>query len=515
MTTLVSLFDRTRRLYKDSIAIVDDEAVFTWNEFVDRLSRAANLLAKMGLEKGDRYAILSTNSFRHAELIYGGYWSGCIPVPINYRLAPKEIAAILEDSGAKFLFIEESFKEVLETEELDSFKSRHLLLPTPGGPKNQEYDDLLEGCSPAKPQIAEDEDLAILIYTGGTTGRSKGVRLTHRNIITNGMQVALAFQLKSEDIMLHVAPMFHSADLLGTGFLMLGTAHAYISNPTPKSILEMLEKTKTTSIMLPPTLVIGILQEPDLANYDLSNLRILFYGSAPMDAEWIKKTLTAFPNTEIIQLYGTTEASPILTSLGDLEHRRAVEGEREELLKSAGRTVLGLDLIIVDDDGNEVPRGEHGEVALRGGNLTKGYLNLPEVTKKTIRGGYFHTGDVGWMDEQGYLFLLDRKNDMIITGAENVYSSEVEAALYKHPNVHETAVVGIPDEKYGEAVFAAIVPKPGTSITEQEIIDHCRQYIGGFKIPRTMAFVEALPKSAVGKILKTELRKEYGGGKPV
>ncbi len=510
MTTLVSLLKRAQTRYADNTAIVGPSRNLTWRAFVERIARASDFLSRSGINREDRFAIISTNSFRQAELIYAGYWGGAIPVPVNFRLAAKEISLILADCDPACLFVETCFQDILETPELSSFKSRCFYLPSPGDEAAiGEYEAALADCDIACPQEVGEDDLAILIYTGGTTGQSKGVKLTHRNIITNGMQLVEALAIKPSDIYLHVAPMFHSADFIGTGFSMLGAAHAYLSTPTPESILEALVETKASVLMLPPTLIIGMLQEPGFASYDLSQLRCIFYGSAPMAVQWIEKTLVAFADVELVQGYGLTEASPILTTLGNDEHRKAIEGEGRKRLKSIGRPVMGLDLAIVDDRGREVGTGESGEIAVRGGNVTKGYLNLPETTAQAIDNDWFHTGDIGKTDEYGYVYLLDRKKDMIISGGENVYSQEVEDVLYQLPNVHEAAVIGIDDDKFGESVFAVIVYKPGFSLTEEEVISHCRNHIGSYKIPRKMAFVDALPKSAVGKILKTELRKIY------
>jgi long-chain acyl-CoA synthetase len=258
-------------------------------------------------------------------------------------------------------------------------------------------------------------------------------------------------------------------------------------------------------------MIILTLQEPNFEDYDLTSLNRVFYGSSPMAVEWIRRTMAAFPNANIQQGYGLTETSPILTTLDEDVHVAAMEKGEYEILKAAGKPLVGIDMLIVDPSGNEVPTGSEGEVVVRGPNVTAGYLNRPEENAQAFRGGWFHTGDVGKMDEDGFMYLLDRKKDIIVTGGENVYSSEVEAALYQHQNVHECAVVGIPDEKYGEALFAAIVLRPGTSMTEEDVIEHCRGKIGGYKIPRKMDFIEELPKSAMGKILKTEIREIYGG----
>ena len=336
------------------------------------------------------------------------------------------------------------------------------------------------------------------------------MRLTHKNVFSNGQQCTAPMKINAADVYLHVAPMFHSADLLGTGYTQAGAAHAYLPVFTPDKLLQAVQDYRVTSAMMAPTMIILTLQAPDFARYDLSSLDRVYYGSSPMAVEWIRRTMDAFPAANVQQGYGLTETSPILTTLDEDVHVAAMQSGEYGLLKAAGRPLVGIDMRIVDVDGKEVPIGEGGEVIVRGPNVTPGYLNRPKENAAAFRGGWFHTGDIGRMDENGFMFLLDRKKDMIVTGGENVYSSEVEAALYQHENIHECAVVGVPEEKYGEALFAVIVPRPGTSLTEDEVIAHCRALIGGYKIPRRMVFLEELPKSAMGKILKTEIRKIYG-----
>jgi long-chain acyl-CoA synthetase len=264
--------------------------------------------------------------------------------------------------------------------------------------------------------------------------------------------------------------------------------------------------------MLTPTMIIMTLQDAALGRTDLSSFRQLLYGSSPMAAEWIKKALDAFGDVEIIQAYGLTETSPILTILPMAEHEQAMAGENAALLQSVGRPIPGVEMRIVDDHDTDVPIDAAGEIIVRGANVSKGYLNRPDETRTGFRKGWLHTGDIGRMNDQGYLFLLDRKKDMIITGGENVYSSEVEACLYQHPGVHECAVVGVPDDTYGEALLAVVVATPGAVLTDTILIAHCRDRIGGYKIPRRYRFVDELPKSAMNKILKNELRRMVSTG---
>jgi long-chain acyl-CoA synthetase len=501
---------RAAALYASRPAILDREGDMTWSRYVERIARAAGVLKTLGINPGDRFGIVSHNSFRHAELINAGYWLGAVPVPVNFRLAPPEIRYLLDDAQCRLLALEDRFAHWLDADAFAPWREKALYVSSkPADTRLPQYESLLSKTEPLPLHEATADDDAILFYTGGTTGRSKGVRLTHANVISNGVQLATAMCASADDRFLHVSPMFHSADLLGTAFTLVGGAHAYLSDFSGKNLLQAIENHRITASMLAPTIIIMTLQEPEFDRFDLTSMRLVFYGSAPMAVEWIKRTMEKFPNAGLQQGYGLTETSPILTTLTPEDHRRALASGDHELLRSVGKPLLHVELRIVDDADRELPVGEIGEIVVRGPNVTKGYLGLPEQNAKAFRDGWFHTGDVGRLDAEHNLYLMDRLKDMIITGSENVYSAEVEAALYKHPGVHEVAVVGVPDEKWGEAVFAVIVPAPGHTLTEAEMIEHCRKYIGGYKIPRRMAFVEALPKSAMGKIIKAELRRVY------
>ena len=510
MLTMSAALDRCGRLYGGRRAIVDAEGVFTWSEHLARVARAAGVLAKLGVKPGQRFGILSRNIFRHCELLHAGYWMGAVPVPVNIRLAAPEIGFILKDADVKALAVEEPFLPLTAHEAIAPFAGRAFAIaPKPLGGALPDYETLLKSADPLPRVESKEDDDAILLYTGGTTGRSKGVRLTHRNVVSNGMQCAMEMGFRGTDTYLHLAPMFHSADLLATGYTLLGGSHAYLAQFSPKNVLTAIQDFRVTATMMAPTMIILTLQELKPSEFDLKSFRWMLYGSAPMAPEWIAKTIEAFPGVEVCQGYGLTETSPILTYLDFDEHKKALAANDYTRLKAAGRPVVGVDMRILDDQGREAPLGEPGEVVIRAPNVTKGYLNLPDATAAAIRSGWFHTGDVGRMDEEGFMYLLDRKKDMIITGGENVYTVEVEQALYQHPAVAECAVVGVPDEKYGESLFAAIVLQPGKSLSPDQVIEHCRARIGGYKVPRQMVFLPQLPKSAMGKILKTEIRKEY------
>ena len=511
MLTMTSALDRAERQYGLRIAITDGEGDFTWAEHVERVRRAAGMLGELGIKPGTRFGVISENSYRYMELLHAGYWSGAIPVPINHRLAPPEIRHILDDAEIECLFLGEEYLGLADADDVAPWRDRLVYV---GAPLTEcsypQYEALLGEAPAAEAAQSGDEDLALLLYTGGTTGKSKGVRLSHKNVCANGMQVHMAMGVRTDDVFLHAAPMFHAADLLGTAFTLCGGAHAFLPVFSGKEALQALQELEITVSFLAPTMIIMILQEPDFDKFDLTKFRLIFYGSSPMAAEWVQRCIERFEGTEIQQGYGLTETSPILTTLDPIDHVRAVETGNTDILRAAGRPVAGVDLRIVDDDGNSVLEGEPGEVAVRGPNVTTGYLNRPDVNETAFQDGWFFTGDFGRVDENGVLFLLDRKKDMVITGGENVYTSEVEAALYQHPDVHEAAVVGVPDTKFGEALFAVIVPAPGKTLTTSDIIEHCRGRIGGYKIPRQMDFITEMPKSAMGKILKTELRDRYG-----
>lgn len=503
MLTLGTALDRCLRLYGARPAIVDPEGTWTWREHLERARRAAGVLQAVGVRRGERFGILARNTFRHCELLHAGYWMGAIPVPVNIRLAPPEIAFILRDAGVKALAVDEPFLPLLGHREIAPFAGTAFSLAP------ADYERRLAAARPAQLVDCAEEDEAILLYTGGTTGRAKGVRLTHFNVVSNGMQCAMEYGYRGSDTYLHVAPMFHSADLLGTGYTLLGGSHAYLPQFSARGFLTAIAELGVTATMVSPTAIIMTLQELRPADFDLRRFRFLLYGSAPMAPEWIARTIEAFPGAQVVQGYGLTETSPILTCLDFAEHRRALASGDATRLRSVGRPVTGVDMRILDDAGREVATGEIGEVVVRAPNVTAGYLNLPEATAAAIREGWFHTGDVGRVDGEGFLYLLDRKKDMVITGGENVYTIEVEQAIYQHPDVAECAVLGVPDEKYGESLFAAIVMRPGKSLTQEQLIGHCRERIGGYKVPRQMVFLPALPKSAMGKILKTEIRKQY------
>jgi len=493
-------------------AMLDVARTYTWNEFGDRVGRCAGALTGLGVAKGGRFAVLARNGFRQEELKWAGFWLGAVPVPVNWRLAPPEIAHILDDSEAACLLVENHFQSALDHPAMAAWKGKATVIGDIAGPTVGEYEEMLaRAVAPAPADPAPDDD-AMLIYTGGTTGRSKGVRLTHLNIVSNGVAFGLGIAARREQPYLHAAPMFHSADLLAMGWFLQGAPQCFLPAFSPDSFFEAIAQFKVGAVVTVPTMLIALVSSPAMAKADLSSLRTLIYGAAPMAVEWIDRIARAFPDVNFSNSYGLTETAPDLTIFDPVEFRAAIDkaratGDRAGALASVGKPNVLNEVRVVGPDGAEVKTGEIGELLARGPNIMKGYWKRPEETAAALKDGWLHTGDVARIDADGYVYLLDRMKDMVITGGENVYSSEVEAVLHRHPGVAEAAVIGVPDARLGETVMAVIVPKPGTTLGEEEIARHCRESLGGYKIPRRFAFVERLPKSAMGKVLKNELRK--------
>lgn len=499
MFTLGTVLERNAVHHGDRAAVLGDRRR-SWSEAVDAIAHAAGALSELGIGRGDRYGLIGHNSAEQAELIHAGYWSGAMAVPVNMRLAPPEIAHILSDADCVAVFVEQAFESLFEAPELAAWRPRCVRLGA-GSPGSS--DERIAAAEPAPRGTTGPDDVALLVYTGGTTGRGKGVPLTHANIVANGLQMVAATGVHGDDVYLHVAPMFHSADLLGTAHTLQGGAHAYLTNTTPSAALGAIQRHAVTGTMMPPVLVKALLSIPDRAGYDITSLQWLIYGSAPMDVRVVREVRRAWPGLSLYQGYGLTETSPILTLLGPRDHE---DHEDERLLRSVGRPLVGVELAVADGDGTLLGTGATGEVLARGPNVLTGYWKRPDADAAAFVDGWFRTGDAGYLDESGYVFLVDRVKDVVVTGGENVYSAEVELVLLEHPGVAEVAVIGIPDPVFGEALLAVVVPVSDPPSLD-ELIEHCRPHIGGYKIPRRMTVVDRLPRSAVGKVLKTDLRR--------
>ena len=495
----------------NATAVFDHGFSLTWSEFVRRIAGLGSVLTKAGIRQGDRFGILALNSWRQAEVAHAGQWIGATPVPINFRLAPVEILTILGDADCRLVIVDEQFRRLLDEPVLAGRNSRHILI---SGDVNGSYERAVKSGEPMEPAATSEGSEALLLFTGGTSGRAKGVPLTHGNIIANARQTGSRWPAQPEDVVLHVPPMFHSAELVKTVYFMQGAANVYLPKFDPDALLRTIEEFRVTFVLLVPTMLMLTLQSGKVPQYDVSSLKQIIYGASPMSADWVKAAFAAFPGVEIAQGYGLTETAPLLTMLDHQSHVDALEQGDTARLSSCGRVLDGVKLKIMDNNGRECKTGQVGEICARGDNVFSGYINQDELTNEVLADGWFRTGDLGYLDDGGYLYLKDRKQDMIVTGGENVYSSEVEAVLNRHPEVLEVAVIGIPDEIYGEKVIAVLTARSGHGSTQAELVNFCREKIGSYKIPKQIHIVENLPRSALGKVLKTELRKKYSGDGP-
>jgi long-chain acyl-CoA synthetase len=494
----------------DRVAFFDGEYRATYAEHLDRVARLASGLGGLGVGKGDRFAVMALNGHQFLECYHAAFLGGGVINPLNLRLAPKELEYILGDSETKVCFTDQFFAPVVDKVR-DAVGIEHVVMIGAGdAPHDVTYEDLLENASPRIPDEPEENDPAVLMYTGGTTGLPKGVLLDQRAEMLNLYHVMQLWRFTQHDTFLHQTPMFHAASMGGMlGVPSQGGASVFLPLFDPARVIELCEEYSVTQTVMVPTMIGMLLAHPEFRAERLASLRMLTYGASPMPGALLEQLLGLFPDLDVYQGYGMTECSAVLTALGPDEHRAG--GVR---LRSAGRPLPGVVLSIQDGVGRVVPQGETGEVCARGGNFMTEYWKQPEATADAFRDGWYHSGDAGYLDADGYLFLVDRVKDMIVTGGENVYSVEVENALASHPAVEQVAVIGIPSEKWGEAVHAIVVLRAGATATEEELIEHTREWIAGYKIPKSVEIrSEPLPLSGAMKVLKRDLRSPYWAGR--
>ncbi len=499
----------------NDIALVSAERSVTWAQFQDRVARLAGALYKLGLKLEDRIAMLALNSERYAEYYYGTFWAAGLVVPMNIRWSVPEHVYSIKDAGARFLIVDDMFAEAGAAVAEQCPSVEFVIFAgdgeTPDGMLN--YEELLSEASPVEDVVRNGEDLAGIFYTGGTTGFPKGVMLPHRALWTSAMCLGAGVKITPQDRTLHAAPLFHIAGCaMMFTVTVFGGSHAFIPAFEPTVFLKGVEAHKPTIALLVPTMIGMLLQSPDLDKADISSLDRFIYGASPISQAILKEAMAKMPDAKFIQAYGQTELAPLVTILGPEYHE--LEGPKSGKLKTVGLPVVAVEVEIVDAQSKEVPRGAVGELRVRGATAMLGYWNKPEQTAETLKDGWVHTGDSGAMDEDGFITIVDRVKDMIITGGENVYSAEVENAIMQFPGLAECAVIGIPDDKWGEAVHAVVVPREGESLDAEAIIAHCKELIAGYKCPLSVDIrAEPLPKSGAGKIQKFELRGPYWEGR--
>jgi len=518
METTMNLFDGLRqqaKLNPNNPAVSCGETKYNYREFHDRVVKLGNALLDLGVKKGDRVATLLLNCHRYLELYYATALIGAVVVPLNHRLAGEELKYIMDDSDSETLFVDEDLLPQIEPvfPELDRLKTKILASDAKEFPPGMlGYEDLISNASLKLPKNEIiDSDLGGIFYTGGTTGFPKGVMLTQGNLVANATNVLINIALGANEVYFHAAPMFHLANGGSMyAYTIHGGKHTFIKTFEPKSFLEVVQKEQVTAIVLVPTMVNFVVNFPEVANYDLSSLRRFTYGASPMPVELLKKAIPIF-DCDILQGYGMTEASPLLTLLQSEDHHTEGPEKLTRRLLSCGREILGVEVRVVNDKDEDVQPGEIGEIIARGANIMQGYWKKEKETQEVLKNGWYYSGDMGTVDDEEYIFLVDRKKDMIISGGENIYSTEVENAIYTHPSVLEAAVIGIPDEKWGEAVKGVVVLKPDFNATAEEIIQHCKEQIASYKVPKSIDFLAELPKSGAGKILKKDLREKFWG----
>ena len=508
------ILSRAVESFPDRPALIDGDVRLTYHALGERVNRLANALCGMGLERGDRVAILDWNSHRYAEAYYACAVAGLTFLPLNSRLAAPELEYIFNDSDARAVLLSAPFLDVFEdvrskAPSLEFSIGMGLDNPPAGF---HDYEAMLAAASPeAEPADTAIDDIIQIYYTSGTTGDPKGVCLTNGNVFWCGVDCTTTMDFRLGCVWLHSAPMFHLADALAFWAVpMVGGAQVCV-HFQPDRVLELIEKERVTITSLPATLIALIANHSDTSKYDLSSLTQIMYGGSPTPLGVLQKAEKMFPSDMFMHSYGITETTGIACCLQPADHDLTLGPDGIHRAASCGVPSPLIDRRVVDENDNDVAVGEIGEVLFGGPKIMKEYWRKPEITAETLRGGWYHTGDIGYIDETGHLYLVDRKKDMIISGAENVYSVEVENVLSTHPAVLEVAVIGIPHEVWGEQVHAIVVRRDGhADATDADILDYCRGKIAGYKIPKSLSFVDGpLPTTGPGKVAKRRLRAPF------
>jgi long-chain acyl-CoA synthetase len=491
-------------------ATVDGDRRRSWREVGERVAKLAGALQDLGVKRGDRVAVLMLNSDRYLELYLGIAWAGAVIVPTNIRWSQAEILDSLHDCRASALVVDKAFA-TMGVELAKAVALKLIYADDDAGPAEAlAYEKLIAASQPVPDAMAARDDLAGIFYTGGTTGRSKGVMLSHANIVSNALHMLSEGLLPEGSVYLNAAPMFHLANGAGMfAALIGGGSNVVVRMFNPELVMAAIAKEKVTVTLLVPTMIQMLTDHPDFHTADMSSLQRIMYGASPINEALLKRAIAGLPGVAFNQLYGMTELSPMATHLPWDQHTGEAAASKNRQ-RACGRAAIGCEVRIVDLDHQPVASGVVGEVAVRGQNVMMGYWERPEETAKAVIDGWMHTGDGGYMDEEGYVYLVDRVKDMIISGGENVYSMEVENVIAQHPAVSQCAVIGIPSEQWGETVDAFVIPKAGAQVNAAEIIAFCKDRIAGYKSPRSVDVrTEPFPLSGAGKVLKRELRRLY------
>ncbi|MBN2333604.1 MAG: long-chain-fatty-acid--CoA ligase [Deltaproteobacteria bacterium] len=511
--TLQNMLRRNVELNPEKIALIEGKRSYTFREFADRSQRMGNALLNLGLAKGDRVAILSKNSIENAESYFSIPNAGLVLVMLNFRLAPREILDILADAEPRVLLVNEEYVGVVDQLRASlSFVEQFVFIgdraKTPAGWHH--YEEMIAAAKTGWPSAAvTEDDLAALMYTSGTTGAPKGCMAIHRNFYHVGRSLTLALKMDADDCGIIASPLFHATgEVTLMNHVYSGTTSVIMPLWDVDLFLRLVEQYKITTGMLATPMLMFLVDFPHSERYDHSSLKKIYFAGAPVTPVVFQKAIERFGNV-FIHLFGTSETIGQTTILSTDDVARALASGKTEILASCGKSFADMESVVVDEDDRPVPPGVVGEIKVRGLGTTLGYWRKEEATKAVFRNGWYYPLDLCTVDDQGYIYIVDRKKDMIITGGENVYPAEVENVLYRHPGVSQSAVIGLPDAKWGEAVTAIILPKEGKKLSTDEIISFCKGEIAGYKAPKKIIFVTDMPRSASGKILKYKLREEF------
>ncbi len=502
-TTIPYLLKRAAFKHPEREAIVSEKGRWTYAQWEANANKRAQALARHGIKKGDHVATIFLNGNEVLETYVALMRLGAVIVPLNVRLAPGELQYIIEHSASSALILSHEFESPIREIKDDLPGVGHYFVS--GGDAAGDMIPLEEiyqnESGQAPPTVIAEDDIACILYTAGTTGRPKGVLLTHRNCVWGAINIALDVDLRPEYRVLLVFPLYHAAAfIILIGNLFLGCTNITMRSFDPRRVMELIGEERISRMTFPPTVWNFIMQLPDLDKYDTGSVRSISSGAESMPLETKKGLLRLFPNAALGETYGMTESAATITTL-----------KPEYVLdrmSSVGRPFANVEIRLVDDHDHDVATGEVGEILARGPNIMAGYYREPEATAETLKGGWLHTGDLGRLDKEGFLYIVDRKKDMIITGGENIFPREIEEVLYTHPKILEAAVIGLPDTDWGEKVHAVVAPKEGETLTAQEVIDYCKTHIASFKKPKSVEFVDKLPRSPAGKVLKRILREK-------
>ncbi|MDP6573029.1 MAG: long-chain-fatty-acid--CoA ligase [Rhodospirillales bacterium] len=497
----------------DKAAIVWDGRTYTYAELAGRVRRLANALVGLGIGKGERVGLLATNCVEHAETVFALSEIGALWVPVNYRLTPSEVGVIVNGVECSAMVYSADMLETVEALRDEATSVRLWIGIGDGAAIGESYDGLLEKAGDgAPPRRAVPEDLFAIMHTSGTTGLPKGVMVTHRQMLQGFAYSVMEYGARADEVALHLLAQFHAGGNMYFMQQFVAGSTIYIHNQfDPDEVLRTIEKERISYAGLVPSMLIFLLESERIGKADLSSLGRIQYGASPIPVDRLARGLEVL-DADFQGIYGQTEAAVFVTHLSGGEHRRAVAGGDVGLLESCGRTCIGYDVMIADGEDKALEPGEVGEVLIRGDSVMSGYWNRPDATEQTLRGGWLHSGDMGRMDTEGYIYIVDRKNDLIVSGGENVYPAEVENVISAHPEVMEVAVVGVPDERWVEAVKAIVAVRADADVAEADIVEFCRGKLGGFKIPKSVDFIEALPRTPTGKVKKNVLREPFWEG---